>query len=103
MPVPNHRLALARLRLQYARARHNHNLVLAAGLLQMIGRNQRKQRRWWAKSWLLRRPLYGQYETLMVELEREHKEDFKSFIRIEPAMFYKVLQRVGHRIEKSTE
>ena len=48
-----------------------------------------------------RRPLYGQYETLMAELEREHVGDFRTFLRMEPQMFHELLQRVGPRIEKS--
>ncbi|KAI8498203.1 hypothetical protein Bbelb_241470 [Branchiostoma belcheri] len=33
------------------------------------------------------RPVYGQYESLMIELCREHHCDFKSFLRMEPQMF----------------
>ena len=31
-------------------------------------RGQRRRRRWWIKPYLQRRPLFGQYENLMVEL-----------------------------------
>ena len=101
MAIPPHRLRLARL--QLARAQHRHNLVLAALVVQGMAGNQRRQRRWWTRPWLLRRPEYGQYETLMSELEREHHGDFRSFLRIEPEMFRELLERVGPRIEKSKE
>jgi len=34
-------------------------------------REDRRQGRWWTRDWLLRRPLHGQYEALMAELELE--------------------------------
>ena len=104
MALPPQRLRLAWLRAQYARVRHVHNVILAALIAEedRIARRQRRRRRWWVRAWLMRRPLYGEYNTLMVELEREHHSDFKKFLRMEPAMFHELLQRVGPRIEKST-
>jgi len=103
--VPPHRLRLAYLRHQYAIARQRHNLVLAALVREeaRVARLERRRRRWWVRPWLLRRPAYGQFENLMVELEREHHGDFKGFLRMEPAMFHEIVQRVGPRIQKSTE
>lgn len=51
------------------------NLLAAAGLV-VRARGQRrhrsqKQREVWVKPWLLRRPVFGQYEHLLVELNRE--------------------------------
>ena len=51
------------------------------------------------KAWLLRRVTLGHYDTLMQELMRESRGDFKSFLRMEPEMF----DRVAPRIEKSQE
>ncbi|XP_041376478.1 uncharacterized protein LOC121388977 [Gigantopelta aegis] len=40
------------------------------------------------------------YEKLMGELEREDVAGFRNFIRMEPARFYELLQRIGDRITK---
>ena len=37
----------------------------------------------------------------MIELERECQGDFLNYMRMEPAMFYELLQRVSPRIRKS--
>ncbi|KAI8519484.1 hypothetical protein Bbelb_027410 [Branchiostoma belcheri] len=47
--------------------------------------------------------VYGQYESMMIELCREHHCDFKFFLRMDPQMFHDLLQRVGPSIEKSPE
>jgi hypothetical protein len=36
----------------------------------------------------------------MAELEREHITDYRSFLRMEPDMFYEILARVGPRLQK---
>ena len=56
-------------------------------------RRQRCRRRWWIKPYLQRRPLFGQYENLMVELYRESREDYKTFIRIKPGQFQEFVVR----------
>ena len=40
---------------------------------------RRLRRRFWVRTWLLRRPEYGQYEHLMKELEMEDTSGFKNF------------------------
>ena len=45
---------------------------------------------------------YGHYECLMRELEAEDSVSFGNFVKIDPAMFREVLQRVGPRIENMT-
>ena len=103
--MPPHRLRLQYLRFKYAAARHRHNLVLAALVREeeRVARLERRRRRWWVRPWLLRRPTYGHFENLMVELEREHHGDFKGFLRMEPDMFHELVQRVGPWIQKSRE
>jgi hypothetical protein len=61
---------------------------------------RRRRRRMWVRPWLLRRPLYGQYEKLMAELTAEDVTGFKNFMRMEPDLFHEVLARVGPRITK---
>lgn len=38
----------------------------------------------------------------MVELERESHDDFKGYLRMEPAMFHELVIRMTPRIEKQT-
>lgn len=59
-----------------------------------------RPRKFWSRPWLLRRPLFGQYEQLMSELAREDIPGFKNFLRVEPDLFHELLQRVGPRIER---
>ena len=60
------------------------------------------RRRWWVRPWLARRPIYGHYERLMNELLRENHTDFKMFLRLEPEMFFELVERVEPRIQKNT-
>ena len=62
----------------------------------------RRRGRWWVRPWLSRRPIYGHYEQLMNELLRENHTDFKNFLRVEPKMFFELVERVGPRIQKNT-
>ena len=61
---------------------------------------RKARRRYWVKPWMSRRPNYGHYHTLLRELELENPEDFKEYMRMEPAMFYEILQRVTPKITK---
>ena len=60
----------------------------------------RKPRRFWVRPWLLRRELYGQYDTLMQELAAEDIDGYISFQRICPELFQELLSMVGPAIEK---
>ena len=98
------RLRLAMLEQELAQARLQHNMILVALLDETERERQRaprRRRRWWVRDWILRRPLFGQFETLLRELENEHASDFKSFLRMEPALWHKLLERVGPRITKN--
>ena len=61
---------------------------------------QQHRRRWWVRPWLQRRVLYGQYEMLMAEMARDDPASFRNFIRMDPAMFQELLNRLGPRITK---
>ncbi len=54
----------------------------------------------WVRNWLQRRPLYGQYEKLMVELRDEDVAGFRNFMRMDPPMFQELIQCLGDRIMK---
>lgn len=63
---------------------------------------RRRPRRWWVRPWLDadRRLNYGHYNRLMEELRLEDCESFRNFLRVEPAMFDELLNRIGPRITK---
>ena len=63
-------------------------------------RRQRRRRRWWIKPYLQRRPIFGQYENLMVELYREDREDYQNFLRIKPDLFQELVERLGPLVKK---
>ena len=74
-------------------------VALAVFEQQQAGRGHR-ERTVWVKPWLLRRVTLGHYDTLMQELMRESRGDFKAFLRIEPPMFREMVDRLTPRISK---
>ena len=80
----------------------NTNLAVALLLHKMLKKKKRKAKKksYWTRPWLLRRPMYGQYEKLMKELENEDVASFKNFMRVDPALFSELLEKVGPLIEK---
>ena len=63
-------------------------------------RRRRRPRAVWARQWLLRRELYGDYENLLWELHREDHRGFKTYIRITPAFFEEMVARVTPAVQK---
>ena len=63
-------------------------------------RHRPRPRRYWVMPWLSRRLDNGHYDRLMRELEAEDVVSFRNFVRMDPAMFRELLQRVAPRIEK---
>ena len=95
-----------RLRLQYALAMAfvDHH-VRALNIYQFVRtrfRWKRGQRRkgYWTRQWILRRPQFGLYDQLLVELRNEDQAAFKTFMRMPPEMYDEILARVEHRIQK---
>lgn len=78
------------------------DLVELEELEEQERREDRRQRRWWTRDWLLRRPLHGQYEALMAELELEDPQTFQQFLRLDVATFHDILARIEGRITKQT-
>lgn len=98
------RVRLANLRLQLLQVQRRRDYLMAAFLLEEQRQHQQQRRRtMWVKPWLLRRVTLGHYDTLMQELMRESRGDFKSYLRMEPEMFREMLDRVSPRIEKSQQ
>jgi len=90
------------LQLQARRNRRYADLAMLAHILQL--RNARRRRRFWRRQWLSldRRLEVGYYNQLMRELELEGEGDFKNLMRMEPAMFREILDRVRPRITGQT-
>ena len=64
-------------------------------------RQRRRPRRYQTRPLLAEeRRLYGHYARLMEELRVEDPQSFFNYLRMEPAMFDELVQRVGPRIEK---
>ena len=77
-------------------------LVVLALLIRRRRKCRRQRRRWWVKPWIRRHVLFGQYHTLMMEINRECQGDFVNYMRMQTAMFHELLQRITPRIQKST-
>ena len=89
---------LMQLELHRNAAQVIHVVVAQAELRQR--RRRRRNRTIWVKPWLQRRNLLGQYERLMAEHLDEDIPAFRNFLRVEPAMFNELLNRIGDRITK---
>ncbi|KAI8494397.1 hypothetical protein Bbelb_276230 [Branchiostoma belcheri] len=91
----------SRLTLRLAIACHQYNLSLLALVAEEERQAElvRRKRRWWGRPWLMSRPVYGQFESLMTNIIAT----LDRFLRMEPQMFHDLLQRVGPSFEKSPE
>jgi len=65
-----------------------------------VQRRRRNRRTVWIRPWLERRLECGQYNRLMEELRVEDVRSFRNFLRMDPAMFQELLQRLIPRITK---
>ena len=62
--------------------------------------DRRRRRRWWVRPWLLRRPQLGHYNRLMQELRDEDVAGFQNYVRMPPALFLEIAERIHGRIAK---
>ena len=65
-------------------------------------RRGRQSRNVWVRDWISRRPEQGLYDRLMVELRNGDPRSFQNFMRMPPAMFDEIVQRLTPRITKAT-
>jgi len=65
-------------------------------------RRQQQRREIWMRQWLTQqpRPLYGQYEQLLQELNREDANGYRNFFRVDADMFGELLGGISPRTEK---
>lgn len=70
-------------------------------VIQQQGRvSKKKKRTMYCRDWLLARPIMGQFKLLMDELRLNDVRSFKNFTRMEPEIFFPLLQRLRPRIKK---
>ena len=70
--------------------------------VEEVRKRKRRPRRYQTRPWLAekRRRLYVYYARLMELLRVEDPRSFLNYLRMKPAMFDELVQRVGPRIEK---
>ena len=50
----------------------------------------------------MRRTLFGQYENLLAELNREDPKRYRNFLRVDSDLFEQLLEKVSSYISKKT-
>ena len=88
-------LLLYKERLQAAHKRQRILIAPAAVYDQERAGQGLRGRTVWVKPWQQRRVILGQYDTLMAELMRESRGDFKTDLCMQPEMFHEILERVA--------
>jgi hypothetical protein len=67
---------------------------------EQANRRRRRRRQIWTREWLNRRVMFGQYDTLLHELNREDPRYYKNFLRVDDGLFQEFVRRVGPQITK---
>ena len=65
-----------------------------------LRRRGRKPREVWSRLWLQRRQIFGQYDALLQELNREDPGEYKNYLRIQPDLFQEMVERLSPYITK---
>jgi hypothetical protein len=98
---PRHRNVLV-----FMLQQHQNQVVQAQHLLVARRRRRRRRRRVvrniWVRDWIGRRPELGLYDRLMVELRNEDTKAFQNFMRMPPAMYDEIVQRLTPALTKET-
>ena len=63
---------------------------------------RRRRRQVWTRELLNRRVMFGQYDTLLHELNRQDPRCYKNFLRVDADLFQEFVRRVGPQITKKT-
>lgn len=83
-------------------------LLLARDCLQIVvleeeeERDFMRDRRWWVRDWLSRRPVHGQYDALLHELRLEDPASYRNFLRVDHETFLMLLHRLEGNLTKMT-
>ena len=65
-------------------------------------RRRHARRRFWCRPWLARRTLFGLYDHLLHELNREDSASYNNFLRVDAELFGEILDRVTPAIKKKS-
>ena len=65
-------------------------------------RRRPARRRVWCRTWLTRRTLFGQYDHLLYELNREDPASYRNFLRVDADLFGEILDRDTPAIKKES-
>ena len=80
---------------------HNCQVAQLLQVLQERKRRRRSRRRSvWVRPWIGRRLELGIYDRLMVELRNEDPSSFQNFMRMSPAMFDELVNRLTPRLTR---
>ena len=74
-----------------------HNAVAVA---RLVHEERRRRRTYCIRTWVIRRPILGQCVRLMQEVRDDDVAGFRNVVRMEPAMFLELLERLGLRSTK---
>ena len=98
LQIPNNQLQLMAMMMQ----QQQQDAAALLGLLHQRRRRKRRRRwrRYWVRPMIARRLKFGHYHNLKAELEREHHGDLINYLRMDPAMFHELLQRLTPRLTK---
>ena len=82
---------------------HQQNqLIQAQHILERRRKRRMVIRNIWVRDWIVRRPQLGLYDRLMVELRNENTSAFTRFMRMPPAMYDEIVQRLTPALNKQT-
>ena len=75
---------------------------LDLGLAQLLQQRRRRgaPRRFWVRTWILRRTDFGHYDRLMHELKVEDREALTNFLRVPSELFRELEQKLIHGLLK---
>ena len=63
---------------------------------------RRMPRKVWVREWLARRQEFGQYDGLLTELHKEDYRGYKNYLRITPALFQEMVEKVTPHLQKQS-
>ena len=78
-------------------------LLTAIFLIMRRRRKRRYQaacRQVWCRPWILRRPIFGTYHTLLRELEEEDLYSYKNYVRLLPRNFALICEMIDPYVRK---
>ena len=66
-----------------------------------VGEDDRDGRDMWVWRWIFKRPSKGYYSVLLVELRNKDPRSFQNFMRMSPAMYDEIVEKLTPRITET--